>query len=62
MTTPDWYAPKGQPAVSPGQRPGYVVNTQKRPERAKALLCGNNAFALSGRNNPTLRTQGAAPG
>ena len=52
----------GQPAVSPGQRPGYVGNTHKRPERAKALLCDNNAFALTGRTTSILCTRGAAPG
>ena len=30
---------QGQPAVSPGQRPGYAGNTHKRPEWAKALSC-----------------------
>jgi hypothetical protein len=39
------YALKGQPAVSPGQRPGYAGNTHKRPEWAKALLTHSNAFA-----------------
>jgi len=53
---------KGQPAVSPGQRPGYVGNTHKRPEWAKALLPHSNAFAHSGRTSSSLCTQGAAPG
>ena len=34
---------RGQPAVSPGQRPGYANNTQKRPEwvtnTMKSLPC-----------------------
>jgi len=56
MNVPCTNALKGQRAASPGQRPGYSVQSI-RPERAKAPSC-SSAFALSGRSAPPSFTQG----
>ena len=54
-------APKGQWAVSPGRRPGYIGGAIPALQGQKNDFC-KDSFALSGRSLPSKYTQGAAPG
>ena len=54
-------APKGQSALSPGQRPGLMDGPMLALKGQKPYCC-IFAFALTGRNHPFPYTQGVALG
>ena len=46
MAAADCYAPNGAASSQPGAAPWVLSDDKIRPERAKAFLCGNNAFLV----------------
>ena len=56
------YAPKGQPFISPGQRPGKWPAAIRSPERARFLARPRRITPFQGSPFPVMRFPGRCPG